>query len=453
MIINNTDSAVRILLALTASPGLLVASALPGYHTARRRMSRVVGAAASSPLLRHARCPRVSTAHAAAACVARLLARNGRPARIVASPRTSTRLGVAQGDRLRPSLRWASVAKWEALPQSQSFDLRRRAGSGGDLFAAANPDASLPAPMVSPDLAEPPPRPRRPSASVSALGGHRDVGVASVASAAPCAVGRRFARRRASRRSFRRVDGFPRPRGASPSSAAPVGVRPRTRRPSRRGRRLGRVRGAARGRAVILSPPRLPTLLPPRRRLPPTSWGLPVVRGARRYPSTRSAVVATADGRRFARRRASRRSFRRVDGFPRPRGASPSSAAPVGVRPRTRRPSRRGRRLGRARSVARGRAATRPPPRPPTLRFSRRRPPTPSPRPTSCPRRTSQPRPKIWPWPASHPRRASPPRPTSWPRRGRARGRLDGTNAAIVAVAGVDLGRRGAAFTKPLSGF
>ena len=111
MLINNTDSAVRILLALRASPGLLVASALPGYHTARRRMSRVVGAAASpSPLPRHARCPRVSTAHAAAACVARLLARNGRPARIVASPRTSTRLGVAQGDRLRPSLRWASVA-------------------------------------------------------------------------------------------------------------------------------------------------------------------------------------------------------------------------------------------------------------------------------------------------------------------------------------------------------
>ena len=47
MLINNTDSAVRILLALTASPGLLVASALPGYHTACRRMSRVVGAAAS----------------------------------------------------------------------------------------------------------------------------------------------------------------------------------------------------------------------------------------------------------------------------------------------------------------------------------------------------------------------------------------------------------------------
>ena len=67
-------------------------------------------------------------------------------------------------------------------------------------FAAAPPDVPSLAPTPPPDFVGTPRRPRRPSASVPALGVSRDAGVTSLASAASRAVGRQFVRPRASRR-------------------------------------------------------------------------------------------------------------------------------------------------------------------------------------------------------------------------------------------------------------
>ena len=229
---------------------------------------------------------------------------------------------------LCPLLHLASVVS-RVPPRSRLFDLWRRSGSGGNSFAAMSPDTFFPR-QRSPDLTGNPCFSWRLSASVHTLGGHCELAVASVASAAPRAVRScgnslaalppdspssaltpspdRAGHPRCPRRPSASVSHsaavatralsrlrpsipFPtnvppvgatpaRPRGGSSSPAAPADVHPRTRLLSRCRRRLGR--------------------------------GL-------------SAAMMCTAGRKFACRRACQRAFRLADGFSGPGEASPAS--------------------------------------------------------------------------------------------------------------------------------